>query len=160
MPILHLQFSAQRQTPGAPPVNLPPSAALLGRGPVVPVVLSVAQTIADQLAQQGLPVPAPISGEALIDTGASTTCIDDAKAQELHLPVVDVVNMTSASHASTQQNVYPVLIEVPGGIRINVPRAIAANLAPQGLVALIGRDFLQRCTLFYNGPNGVITLSL
>ena len=160
MPILHLQFSAQRQTPNGQTVNLPPSAALLGQGPTVPVVLSVAQTIADQLMQQGLTVPTPVSGSALIDTGASQTCIDDAIDQQLQLPVIDVVNMTSASHASTQQNIYPVLIEVVGGIRINVPRAMGANLASQSLAALIGRDFLQRCTLFYNGPSGLITLAL
>jgi predicted aspartyl protease len=110
--------------------------------------------------QQGLPVPSPVPGLALIDTGASATCIDDALAQQLQLPVIDVVNMTSASHASTQQNIYPVLIEVVGGIRIDVPRAIGANLATQNLVALIGRDFLQHCTLFYNGPAGAITLAL
>jgi predicted aspartyl protease len=160
VPILHVQLNAQRQTPTGQTVNLPPAAALLGQGPAVPVVLSVAQSIADQLMQQGLPVPPPVPGSALIDTGASQTCIDDATAQQLQLPVVDVVNMTSASHASTQQNIYPVLIEVAGGIRINVPRAMGANLAPQGLVTLIGRDFLQYCTLFYNGPHGSITLGI
>jgi predicted aspartyl protease len=160
VPILNVQFKAQGQTPTGQTITLPPAAALLGQGPVVPVVLSVAQTIADQLLQQGLPVPAPVSGSALIDTGASSTCIDDATAQTLQLPAIDVVTMTSASHASTQQNIYPVLIEVAGGIRIDVPRAMGANLAPQSLVALIGRDFLQHCTLFYNGPTGHITLSL
>ncbi len=134
--------------------------ALLNQGPTVQVVLSVAQAIAEQLMQQGLPVPAPVPGLAVIDTGASSTCIDDATAQRLQLPAIDVVNMTSASHASTQQNIYPVLIEVMGGIRIDVPRAVGANLEPQNLVALIGRDFLQHCTLFYNGPTGAITLAL
>lgn len=160
MPILNIQFNAQGQTPTGETVNLPPALALLQQGPVVPVVLSVAETIADQLMQQGSPVPAPVPGQALIDTGASVTCIDDATAQRLQLPVIDVVNMTSASHSSTQQNIYPVLIEVAGGLRINVPRAMGANLAPQGLVALIGRDFLQHCTLFYNGVTGLITLAL
>lgn len=160
MPILHVQFSAQGQTPTGQTVTVSPTIALLGQGPVVQIVLSVAQAIADQLMQQGLPVPVPVPGLALIDTGASATCIDDALAQQLQLPVIDVVNMTSASHASTQQNIYPVLIEVMGGIRINVPRAMGANLAPQNLAALIGRDFLQHCTLFYNGPAGAITLAL
>jgi predicted aspartyl protease len=123
--------------------------------------LGVVQSITDQLLQQGQIVPPPISGLALIDTGASSTCIDDAIAQQLRLPVIDVVQMVSASHASTQQSVYPVLIEVVGpAIQINVPRAIGANLATQGLTALIGRDFLQHVTLFYNGVTGQITLSM
>ena len=85
---------------------------------------------------------------ALVDTGASTTCIDDALARQLGLPVIDVVQMTSASHAGTEANVCPIQMEIVGSpIRVNVPRAIGANLAPQGIVALIGRDYLQHCTL-------------
>jgi predicted aspartyl protease len=108
--------------------------------------------------QQGQTVPNPESGLALIDTGASGTCIDNGAAQRLQLPVIDTGNMVSASH-TTPQNIYPVLIEVAGGIRVNVPRAMGAELASQGLVVLIGRDFLQHCTLFYNGPSGALTLS-
>jgi predicted aspartyl protease len=131
------------------------------RGPCIQIVASVVQTIADELMRQGKPVPPPRPGIALIDTGASSTCIDDGLAQALKLPVIDVVTMTSASHVATPQNVYPVLIEVVGpNLRVNVPRAMGANLAAQGLVALIGRDFLQHCTLFYNGITGEITLAL
>jgi predicted aspartyl protease len=97
----------------------------------------------------------------LIDTGACVTCVDEDLAQQLQLPAIDVVQMSSASHAATQQNVYPIEFEIVGAaIRINVPRAIGASLASQGIIALIGRDFLQHCTLFYNGVTGAITLSL
>ncbi len=125
------------------------------------ITVSVAETIVDQLVQQGKPVPQPVSGMAMIDTGASATCIDDALAQRLGVPAIDVVQVSSASHAATSQNVYPVQIEVVGAnIRVDVPRAIGAALEPQGIVALIGRDFLQHCTLFYNGITGEITLSI
>jgi predicted aspartyl protease len=101
------------------------------------------------LVQQGQAVPQPVGGMGLVDTGASTTCIDDALARQLNLPAIDVMQMTSASHAGTQANVYPIEMEIVGSpIRVNVPRAIGANLAPQGIVALIGRDYLQHCTLF------------
>jgi predicted aspartyl protease len=98
---------------------------------------------------------------ALIDTGASSTCIDEQAAQQLQLPVVNVVNVASASHSSTPQNVYPIQIEVAGlPISIEAPNAIGAALSAQGLLALIGRDVLQHCTLFYNGLTGEITLSI
>ncbi len=98
---------------------------------------------------------------ALIDTGASVTCIDDAVAHQLQLPVVNVVNVASASHASSQQNVYPIQIEVVGlPISIEASNAIGAALAQQKLLALIERDVLQHCTLFYNGITGEITLSI
>ena len=35
-----------------------------------------------------------------------------------------------------------------------------AALEPQGLLALIGRDVLARCTLFYNGTTGEFTLAI
>ncbi|MBI3193330.1 MAG: retroviral-like aspartic protease family protein [Ignavibacteriae bacterium] len=111
--------------------------------------------------QQGKPLPKPVTGVALIDTGASSSCIDDDVANQLQLPVVNVVSVASASHASTPQNVYPIQIEVVGlPISIEAPNAIGAALSSLGLLALIGRDVLQHCTLFYNGITGEITLSI
>jgi predicted aspartyl protease len=106
-------------------------------------------------------VPPPVSGFALIDTGASTTSIDAEAAKELGLEVVDVAQVASASEPSTQRNVYSVTIEVEG-IRfpIGAPRAIGAELRSQGLLVLLGRDVLQFCTLFYNGLTGQITLAI
>ncbi len=161
MPILHIQFSGQATTPQGQLVQVPPAIILLRQGPCVQVSIGLAQSIANQLLQQGKTLPKPISGTALIDTGATSTCIDDAAAQRLRLPVVNVVRVASASHASTEQNVYPIQIEVVGlPISIEAPGAIGAALAPQGLLALIGRDVLQHCTLFYNGITGEITLSV
>jgi predicted aspartyl protease len=161
VPILHVQYDVQGQTPDGQTIQLPPQIALLQGGPLVQVVIGLAQSLAEQLVQQGHAVPQPISGVGLVDTGASTTCIDDALARQLKLPAIDVVQMTSASHAGTQANVYPIQMEIVGSpIRVNVPRSIGANLAPQGIVALIGRDYLQHCTLFYNGITGAITLSI
>ncbi len=102
-----------------------------------------------------------LTGNAVVDTGASVTCIDNSFAKNLNLPIVDVVQMTSASHESTQQNVYPIQLQIVGSpIRIEIPHAMGANLAAQGLVALIGRDYLQHCTLHYNGVTGAITLAI
>jgi len=106
-----------------------------------------------------MPLPQPVPGLALIDTGATSTCIDEDVAKQLNLPVVDVVTIASAFHAETNQNVYPALIEVVG-IAIKALRAIGVPLAVQGLQVLIGRDLLQHCTLFSNGVTGSFTLSI
>ncbi len=161
MPILHIQYDGKAQASDGKVVQIPPSIALLQHGPIVQVVVGLAQSFTDQLLQQGQSLPQPIAGNALIDTGASMTCIDELAAQNLSLPAIDVVQMTSASHDSIQQNVYPIQMQIVGSpIRVEVPRAIGANLATQGLLALIGRDYLQHCTLFYNGLTGGITLSI
>jgi predicted aspartyl protease len=161
VPILSIQFSGQAKTTGGAVVSLPPALALAGRGPCVQITLGLVQAMAAPLLQQGKSVPQPVSGIGLIDSGASHTCIDDAAAVQLGLPVRDVVTVASASHAATRQNVYPAQIEIVGlPIAIAAKNAIGAPLAAQGLLALIGRDVLQHCTLFYNGPSGSITLSL
>ncbi len=161
MPILHIQSSGVGQTPDGEPVEIPGQIALILRGPCVQVTLNVPSSIAEQLLQQGKPIPEPISGIGLIDTGASSTCVDADVATRLQLPVIDVATMSSASHAASQQNVYPVAIELVGTpIAINAPRVIGAALAAQGLMVLIGRDVLKDCTLFYNGLTGALTLSV
>lgn len=131
------------------------------RGPVVQVSVTLEQAAAQSLVQQGGQVPSPESGLGLIDTGPSVTCIDAETARRLRLPAIDVVPMTSASHARTEQNVYPIQIEIAGfPMRLQAPRAVGAELAPQGLLLLIGRDALRARTFFYNGVTGELTLSI
>jgi predicted aspartyl protease len=131
------------------------------RGPVFNVQLSPALAITAALARQNALIPAPVVGMALIDTGASMSSIDNQVAASLGLSPIDVVKMSSASHASTDANVYAVHFEIMGcPIEGDVGRAIGAELAAQGLIMLVGRDILQRCTLHYNGGAGQFTLSL
>lgn len=161
MPILHVQLSGDGQQQDGTTVRLPPAMALLLRGPIIQVAVTVAESIAEQILQRGGALPAPISGLGLIDTGATGTCIDDEAAQQLQLPVVDRVNVASATHESSPQNVYPIRLELVGTpISINAPRAIGGPLKAQGLLLLIGRDVLQHCTLHYNGITGEITLAV
>jgi len=163
MPILHIQFSPPLQPDGSPypqPLNSP-ALVLQQRGPILQVQLTVLQSMAQQLVQQGHTLPDPVSGLALIDTGASNTCIDDAAATQLQLPVIDTVTIASASHAASLQNVYPATLDIAGlQIPINVERAIGAPLAAQGLIALIGRDVLIHGTFIYNGFTGSITFAI
>jgi hypothetical protein len=114
VPILHIQAGGQGKTAGGGVVQLPPAIVLAQRGPVVPVVVTAAEPLVSQLLQQGITPPEPVAGAALIDTGASTTCVDDDAAASLKLPVVDVVTIASASHPSTKQNVYPVSFQIQG----------------------------------------------
>ena len=113
------------------------------------------------LLARGAKVPTPLATLALIDTGASNTCIDNALAVTIGLPVVDTMKMTSASHDAIDQPVYPINIEFIGTpIQFGVLKAMGANLAAQGLGVLIGRDVLSSVAMFYNGPVGQITFSL
>lgn len=138
---------------------MPPATALQLRGPILQVSLTIEQNAGKGLLAKGQTVPTPRSGLALIDTGASNTCVDEQTAKDLGLPIIDVANMQSASHEKHSCNVYPVQIITPI-VTLNAPRPMGAALASQGLLVLIGRDVLQNCNLFYNGPAGQFTLSL
>lgn len=158
MPILHGQMAGQGKGPDGKLIQVPPQVALQMRGPILQVTISIEQNAAKALLAQGQSVPSK-NGLALIDTGASNTCVDDQAAKELGLPVIDVGNMQSASHEKHPCNIYPVQI-VTQVVTLNSPRTMGANLAAQGLMVLIGRDVLAACNLFYNGPAGQFTLSL
>jgi predicted aspartyl protease len=119
------------------------------------------QLVAQPLLDRGVAVPAPIAGLALIDTGASTTSIDEEAAKQLGLDPIGVVQVASASERSTSRKTYPVTIEVEGlPFPINASRAVGAELRSQGFLVLLGRDALQYCALFYNGLTGQITLAI
>lgn len=161
MPILHLQYSGEGKDPSGKVFTLQPSVAMQMRGPCVQVVISLGTAMTQALQQKGDPIPTPVSGLALLDTGATGTCIDAKTAEAMKLPVIDVGKMTSATHEDTDQNIHPIKIEIIGSpIAVDVERAMTANLTKLGFIAIIGRDFMQHGTIFYNGVAGTITLSL
>lgn len=138
---------------------VPPSRVVQELGPRIQVVLSLPTFVEEGLIASGSPVPTPLLAEALIDTGASVTCIDDALAQQLRLPVIDRMTMTSASHAAHPVNVYPIRVEFAGlGLERTLNRVMGAVLAPQGIQMLIGRDLLSEAVLIYNGREGEFTI--
>ena len=159
MPILHCQITAEGKAPDGKTVEVPPAIALQMRGPLIQVSVTIEENAGKALLSQGKVVPTPKTGWALIDTGASNTCVDEQAAKELGLPVIDVGTMLSATHERVPCNIYPVQVATPI-VSLNSPRTMGAALAAQGLLVLIGRDVLQRCNLFYNGPIGQFTLSL
>lgn len=76
MPILNIQFGeTNAQGPDGQTILIPPHLGLVQRGPIIQVSLNLARAIAEQLLARGQQLPEPRSGLALIDTGASATCI-------------------------------------------------------------------------------------
>ncbi len=139
-----------------------PQVALLGRRPILLVTIGVHDAVASEMRERGMEIPPPAAGHALLDTGASVTCIDDAAAQKLKLRPIGIANMASASHSATKMKVHPARIHLVGtDILISTQHAVGASLGAQGgIIALIGRDIMKDFTLFYNGPAGAITLAL
>ncbi|MCY3628733.1 MAG: hypothetical protein OXI05_07015 [Bacteroidota bacterium] len=95
----------------------------------------------------------------MFDTGASISCFDLKAAEKLGLVTVGKANMISASHDNHPAPLFAGKLIIDK-INVNVERAMGANLAPQGLIALIGRDIMSIGTLFYNGLDGSVTFSI
>lgn len=77
------------------------------------------------------------------------------------LAVVDSGPIASATHQNEVAPIYAGRLNLAGIPQdIDAKRAYGANLEPQGLIALIGRDMPANCVLVYNGPDGSFSLSL
>ena len=68
--------------------------------------------------------------------------------------------MTSATHEAEIVPLYAGNLHINGLPDYKMTQAYGANLGPQDLVALIGRDMLSACILIVNGPEGTVSLSL
>lgn len=117
---------------------------------------------ADSTEEGAAPLPpSPQVALALIDTGASSSCIDEALAQSLNLPLVNKIPVGGVGGSHTL-NQYLAKISIPTLNFSQVGAFIGANLRAGGQFqqALIGRDFLQQMTLVYDGIKGTIRLAI
>lgn len=97
--------------------------------------------------------------QALVDTGATESCIDAGVAMGLHLPIIDqrVVSGISGHHTV---NMHLAHIYVPT-LSFTIYGAFAGvDLAAGGQphAALIGRTFLQHFRMIYDGATGTVVI--
>ena len=120
------------------------------------------------LAKLEIPQPVPIL--ALIDTGASATCVDPSVMRSLKVtPTGKVpIHTPSTKNDPVEHDQYDIglFLFVPATIQTQPPLAfhtlpiICAELfVSQGFQVLIGRDVLSQCIFSYNGTAGHFTLA-
>jgi Aspartyl protease len=119
------------------------------------------------LAAAGQPIPAFVTIRALLDTGASVTCVDPTVIATLGLSVTGMTQMITPSTGATPHNApqYDASLAIPAAANqpplIFPTVAIVASelLQAQGFHALIGRNILSQCLFLYNGAMGLFTLA-
>ena len=97
---------------------------------------------------------------ALVDTGATDSCIDSALAMDLRLPIVGRQRVAGV-HGVDEVNMHLARIHVPDLREMLFGRFAGVHLAAGGQphAALLGRTFLQHFTMSYDGRQGTVTLN-
>lgn len=159
MPIHNYQF----RRPG--PKGEPSPEGLSAAGPVFQVQVEVPQALAAFLSEKGKEIPAPQPGWALIDTGATRTCVDKDVLAKLGVQPTGTVK-TGTAAGQVEQLLYPAKLNFPvAGFQIEFGSVIAVDLRGQtiagaNVLVLVGRDVLARCLLVYNGSAGMFSLAM
>jgi hypothetical protein len=95
-------------------VGTPDSAALLAtEGPTVPVSIGLPPQVISFLRGKGVPIPMPVAGLALIDTGAAVCAVDEAVIRSLNVPPSGV-SMIATPSGVGQHATYPAALSFPG----------------------------------------------
>lgn len=139
-------------------------AALESAGPILDVEVNIPQPLMDLLSSQNKPVPTPSPGWALIDTGASRTCVDGTLLSRLGINPIGIVSVGTAG-GTVQCQLFPARLDFPAiGMRIDFGSVVSVDLQGQTInekpvIALIGRDVLSRGLLIYAGRGGFFSLA-
>jgi len=169
-PIADCGFPVVGMAPGAdPPRFVLGKEILIQRGPTIPVEIGFnpglvhpdPATVQAAVAAVHASPPASQLLDALIDTGAGDSCIDEDLATELQLPMVDQIE-TSGVHGQSKLNVYLGYIRIPSLSYVQYGRFTGARLHAGGQPhkALLGRTILQQMILVYDGRDGSVRLSV
>lgn len=120
-------------------------------GPIIEIIIFPPAPVFHQLKVDKKIIPSK-KVIALIDTGATSSCINDAIAQELNLIIRNVINVGTPAGV-TSQPTYDVGFALPNLTQQNIlpMQVLGADLSGQPYQALLGRDILRMCTFVYNG---------
>ncbi len=138
---------------------------LAALGPVLAVSVSIPQALAAFYTRQQIPLPSPITGLALIDTGATRSCVHAPIMSSLGVNPIGVV--TSGTPAGqVLHSLYPAHFTFPATtIEVDFTSVVGVDLSGQiitgqQLIALIGRDVLSNGILVYNGTIGTFSFAI
>lgn len=131
---------------------------LARRGPLLKVRIQAHSDIG--LVEEGDPEFAQKAKEglALVDTGASSSAVDDSVIRGLGVAPVGVTYAGTAGGARPF-NQFPATLGFQQlGLTLVFDRVVGCHIASQGIIALIGRDVLSRMLFVYDGPVGHTSL--
>ncbi len=149
----------------SPPMELNAADALAWFGPTILVDIGFDPA----LFGDGLPADAgavaplfsipAVQVPALLDTGATESCIDEQLAQQLQLPLIDKSDSAGISGVVTL-NIYLAHISIPNlGTQYGRFTGVHLEAGGQPHRALIGRSLFKDALLVYDGRSGSVKLA-
>jgi len=134
------------------------------QGALLDIFLDISQARKVTLKTAGRPYPQPIKVKALIDTGASCTCVDPSVIQALDITPTGAGAVSTPLTGESPQicNKYDItvlLVHPEIQYQIGAIPVLETKVFGQGIQALIGRDVLSKCLLTYNGNIDQYTIS-
>ncbi len=138
-------------------------------GPVVPVTLrnfhDWQQTLIEEEKRGGLAAPMPVSGYALVDTGAAVSLIRPDVADSLRACPAPTMKIKGL-HPSQPWATVPEATVTTCYIGVVFPQirysthitACKLPFAERDLILLLGRDILSGLRMSWDGPAGVFTI--
>ena len=134
-------------------------------GPIINIVISLPVVLADLYNKQGKSIPQPKTGIALIDTGATKSCVHNSVMKDLAINPIGVI-ISHTANGPKQCNLFPAHFTFPAtNIEIDFTSVVEVDLTGQvfdgqQIIALIGRDVLTKTIFIYNGPIGMYSIAM
>lgn len=132
-------------------------------GPVFDLGVAVSRSWR-QVAVHGVAVPPPITVRALIDTGSDLSVVHPRILQQFSTGATGSIRIRRPGTGTGFRVAWLSDVEfLIGGISPHthwIPTSVV-GVAPSTptVLAMIGRDVLEHCTLFYNGPRAELSIS-
>lgn len=135
-------------------------------GPIIEAIVGVSQHRAAALRKAGQLIPEPVEAQALVDTGASITCIDDGVVEALSLkPLGPCALFTGSTRDDGHQSyTYDISLRIshPDKSFVVPIMPVAGIQSPtrgRAFSVVIGRNVLNHCAFLYNGVARQILLA-
>jgi len=135
-------------------------------GAIIRVGIAVSEPRNNALISEGQSPPPPVLVRAVVDTGASCTCVDPAVIQKLRLTPSGTTPVHTPSTGGTpvSRNQFDVAIGIvmdAGQVHVSslIIPVVESDLAGLGIQALLGRDVLDQGIFIYDGRRKVLTLA-
>ena len=129
------------------------------RGPILPIQVGLPQAAEASMRQNGDTPGTMEEVQALVDTGASITAINEELAARLGLIPTGSVQVGGVTGVDTRP-LYGARIVMPEpGFTFDPVQIVGANLNAPDFQILIGRNLLCSMLMTYDGPRGQFALT-